>query len=118
MSTVEIMSFINSFIISQLIFWILKQRKQIKELKAEKETIEHSNERWENFYKSRISSLQGQIDRLSKMKTIQNPNLPKDAIQAVEYAMKHAHPDNGGSAEDFMKFQKCYEELTRKEINK
>lgn len=40
--------------------------------------------------------------------------IPKGAIEAVKYAMKHAHPDNGGSAEDFIKFQKCYEELTRK----
>ena len=41
-------------------------------------------------------------------------NLPPNTIQAVKYAMKHAHPDNGGNAEDFMKFQKCYEELMRK----
>lgn len=42
------------------------------------------------------------------------PQIPKDTIDAVRYAMKHAHPDNGGNAEDFVRFQKCYEELTRK----
>lgn len=42
------------------------------------------------------------------------PQIPKDTIDAVRYAMKHAHPDNGGNAEDFIRFQKCYEELTRK----
>ena len=41
-------------------------------------------------------------------------NLPPNTIQAVKYAMKRAHPDNGGNSEDFMKFQKCYEELTKK----
>lgn len=41
-------------------------------------------------------------------------SIPDDTMQAVKYAMKHAHPDNGGNAEDFIKFQKCYEELTRK----
>lgn len=41
-------------------------------------------------------------------------SISKDTIEAVRYAMKHAHPDNGGNAEDFIKFQKCYEELTRK----
>lgn len=40
--------------------------------------------------------------------------IPPDTIRAVKYAMKHAHPDNGGNAEDFIRFQKCYEELTRK----
>lgn len=41
-------------------------------------------------------------------------SISKDTIEAVRYAMKHAHPDNGGNAQDFIKFQKCYEELTRK----
>ena len=35
-------------------------------------------------------------------------------IEAVKYAMKKSHPDNGGNAEDFMRFQKVYEELMRK----
>lgn len=43
-----------------------------------------------------------------------NARIPRNTVEAVKYAMKHAHPDNGGNAEDFMKFQKCYEELTRK----
>ncbi len=42
------------------------------------------------------------------------PPIPKDTVEAVKYAMKHAHPDNGGNTEDFIKFKKCYEELTRK----
>jgi len=40
--------------------------------------------------------------------------IPQDTIEAVKYAMKHAHPDNGGNEEDFIKFKKCYEKLTRK----
>lgn len=43
-----------------------------------------------------------------------NRNISKDEIDAVRYAMKHAHPDNGGDAEDFIRFKKCYEELMRK----
>lgn len=42
------------------------------------------------------------------------PQIPKDTIEAVRYAVKRAHPDNGGNAEDFIRFQKCYEELTRR----
>lgn len=40
-------------------------------------------------------------------------NISKDEIDAIRYAMKRAHPDNGGDAEDFIRFKKCYEELTR-----
>lgn len=40
------------------------------------------------------------------------PQISKDTVDAVRYAMKHAHPDNGGNAEDFIKFKKVYEEIT------
>lgn len=34
-----------------------------------------------------------------------------DIKDAVHYAMVHAHPDNGGKQEDFIKFRKCYERI-------
>lgn len=37
----------------------------------------------------------------------------QDEIDAVRYAMKKAHPDNGGNAEDFIRFSAVYETLTR-----
>ena len=42
------------------------------------------------------------------------PQVPPETVEAVKYAMKKAHPDNGGKVEDFKKFRKCYEELTGK----
>ena len=41
-----------------------------------------------------------------------SPNISKDTIDAVCYAMKKAHPDNGGKEEDFIKFKKLHDELT------
>lgn len=106
-------SFIVSFVIFQLVFLALRQRFKIKELEQEKTRIEHSNIIFENMYRNQISLLQGQIDELLKMRIKENRNIPHGTIEAVKYAMKHAHPDNGGNAEDFIKFKKCYEELTR-----
>lgn len=37
-------------------------------------------------------------------------NNPK-VLEAVKYAMKKAHPDNGGSAEDFKKFRDLYNSM-------
>lgn len=37
-----------------------------------------------------------------------------DIRDAVKYAMKKSHPDNGGSADDFRKFRELYEEMERK----
>lgn len=35
----------------------------------------------------------------------------QDEIDAVRFAMKKAHPDNGGNAEDFVRFSAVYETL-------
>lgn len=34
-----------------------------------------------------------------------------DVKEAIKYAMKKSHPDNGGSAEDFNKFRELYNKL-------
>lgn len=80
-----------------------------RELKKENERIR--SELW--CVRDRNNQLRKVIERYEEAKFNSKP-VPKGAIEAVKYAMKHAHPDNGGNAEDFIKFQKCYEELTRK----
>lgn len=40
-------------------------------------------------------------------------NIDKDTIDAVYYAMKKSHPDNGGNQEDFIKFKACYDRISR-----
>ena len=83
-------------------------------LKEEIKRIESSKSRWEDYYRGYIRILEKRVDELSAIKFKVNKDISADALQAVKYAMKHAHPDNGGNAEDFIKFTKCYEELTRK----
>lgn len=34
-------------------------------------------------------------------------------LEAIKYAMKKAHPDNGGNAEDFNKFRDLYSKLKK-----
>lgn len=40
--------------------------------------------------------------------------IPKGTIEAVKYAMIKSHPDNGGQAEQFIKYKKVYDELTKR----
>ena len=61
-------------------------------------------------------------DALSKIcfydSYFKQPNQPKvtdDILDAVKYAVIKSHPDNGGNAEDFVKFQKCYQALKNKQ---
>lgn len=41
------------------------------------------------------------------------PKVSQDVINTVRYAMKKSHPDNGGNAEDFMRFKRVYEEVSK-----
>lgn len=110
---VQVTTFIVFFILCQLVFLVLRQGFKIKQLEQEKELIERSRDRWEKHYRLCIYRLENRVDELTRRGIKESPEIPTDTIKAVKYAMKHAHPDNGGNADDFIRFQKCYEELTR-----
>ena len=42
-----------------------------------------------------------------------NKNVPDGTIDAVKYAVKKSHPDNGGKSADFIRFKKCLDELEK-----
>lgn len=46
----------------------------------------------------------------TKNKNTNNPN-NHQILEAVKYAMKKSHPDNGGNAEDFKKFRDLYSSM-------
>ena len=51
---------------------------------------------------------------LSKeIRNIQTDNISNQVKEAVKYAMKKSHPDNGGNQELFIKFRNIYKEITR-----
>lgn len=56
---------------------------------------------------------------MSDANTVENDTYNKeetrsDVKDAVKYAMKKSHPDNGGSADDFRKFRELYEDMEGK----
>lgn len=90
-----------------IVLWLLsintKYEMEIKKLQREKD------------------SLNGRINVLYSANEINNflirelrdkkSEIPKGIKEAVRYAMIKAHPDNGGSSDDFQKFRNLYEKL-------
>lgn len=72
-----------------------------------------SKDRREKYYKEYIQKLENRNDELMKYRMNKTPEISSDILHAIKYAMKHAHPDNGGNSDDFIRFQKCYDELTK-----
>lgn len=95
-----------------IIIFVIEKCREVKRLKNEIARIERSRDRWEDYYRGRIDKLQKIVDEDTKHRIHAVSEIPQGTIEAVKYAMKKSHPDNGGNAEDFMRFQKVYEELT------
>lgn len=96
------------FCIIYLLILVLEYRSKIKELERQKAFIERSRDRWEKYYRDYIQTLESKT-----FGNYCNSNFSQDTIEAVKFAMKHAHPDNGGNSEDFIKFKHCYDELIK-----
>lgn len=82
----------------------------VKGLKSENEDLKE---------KIRVAELKIRLYEVRLRNPFLNPylnisrNVSKDEIDAVRYAMKCSHPDNGGDAKDFIRFQKVYKELSK-----
>ena len=67
------------------------------------------------FYKIQYTDLAKEYERLKKQNvTYGNPSHPQinqEITEAVKYAMKKSHPDNGGNAEDFKKYRELYNRI-------
>lgn len=49
--------------------------------------------------------------RTENVAHVQKYKESSEVKEAVKYAMKSAHPDNGGDAKDFMKFRELYNKI-------
>lgn len=67
------------------------------------------------FYYDNYVRLSKQLEQLNKQNNTENSYNNQinnqEIIEAVKYAMKKSHPDNGGSAEDFKKYRELYNKI-------
>lgn len=94
---------------------LLGEKVELKNTVARKDIENMLLKKDNEILSMKLSSLETSIEHYQKIaETKGNFSPTKDVKDAVFYAMKKSHPDNGGKEEDFIRFKKCYEELTRK----
>ena len=59
-------------------------------------------------YKEQYDFLKNKIITMNNYNKVNNNH---QILEAVKYAMKKSHPDNGGNAEDFKKFRDLYNSM-------
>lgn len=72
-----------------------------------------------NFYYDNYARLSKQLEELKAQLNRQNNTYNscnsqtnnQEIIEAVKYAMKKSHPDNGGNTEDFKKYREIYNRI-------
>lgn len=112
----EVMKVFLIIVAIYLALFFISKCLEVKQLKSENQILRNDialNKGILEQYQQQIILLREINSSISKDRIIYQ-NIPKDTIGAVKYAMKHAHPDNGGNSEDFIKFKKVYEELANK----
>lgn len=67
-----------------------------------------------NLILDKMSFMSDANDKESGTYNYNKEETRSDVKDAVKYAMKKSHPDNGGSADDFRKFRELYEEMEGK----
>lgn len=102
-----------SLIIALIVFLILSWIYIINlfnENTSLKEQIRETN-KWKSNAKMTIRELDICLKDLCRMRSDMKLIL-YSSLEAVNFARKKAHPDNGGNVEDFQKYQKLYSVLT------
>lgn len=85
---------------------IMKKEIEIKSIVIKTQEIKIKSLR------SKIFEYEYKLSRLNKNSNMRNRNERNNEIEeAVKFAMIHAHPDNGGDTQKFIKFRKLYEEI-------
>ena len=81
-------------------------KRKLEYAKYEISTLRRENHKLQihvNVLRSDITAL-----RTENVAHVQKYKESPEVKEAVKYAMKSAHPDNGGDAKDFMKFRESY----------
>lgn len=84
-------------------------KNQLKYAKYEISTLRRENHKLQihvNVLRSDITAL-----RTENVAHVQKYKESPEVKEAVKYAMKSAHPDNGGDTKDFMKFRELYNKI-------
>lgn len=90
---------------------LLMYRNKVEQIETYIELISNQ-EKTIQFYKSTYDTLKIYSHGDQTYKNSQkNSQYDNDIKEAVKYAMKKSHPDNGGSNEDFDKFRKLFERI-------
>lgn len=108
---------VGIIVVSEVLEFILKVISAIlhkKQLESEVSLLKCQLDTANSIIKYNNEVIEGMARNAKYYRPFNTKNsVSKDTVDAVRYAMKHSHPDNGGNADDFIRFQKCYEELTR-----
>ena len=99
-----IMEAIIILLIAFLFFELLSISDKNKEIESLKFDIELLKGRV-NSYKAQYYLLRNTVNTMNNYNKVGNN---QQIIDAIKYAMKKSHPDNGGNAEDFKKFRDLY----------
>lgn len=83
---------------------LIDKKNKIEALEADIRTLEYRID----SYRIENDFLRNTVNTMNNYNKVGNN---QQIIDAIKYAMKKSHPDNGGNAEDFKKFRDLYNSM-------
>lgn len=83
------------------------------QLKEVSKTNTYESSYYRQKYEEAVSVILSLRSQLSAYRNSNSHDYDSDVKDAIRYAMKKSHPDNGGTKEDFIKFNALYEKICK-----
>ena len=83
------------------------------QLKEVSKTNTYESSYYRQKYEEAVSVILSLRSQLSVYRNSNSHDYDSDVKDAIRYAMKKSHPDNGGTKEDFIKFNALYEKICK-----
>ena len=101
-----------------LLLKLYKKTKEIKQLQSDNEQLKIMSALYKSSYNSvkNMNMYHWGTNKYSNYNTSnmgQNISIEKDIKDAIKLARDKSHPDNGGSSDDFIRFQQLYERICK-----
>lgn len=109
---------ISLLLVILLLLKLYEKTKEIKQLQSDNEQLKIMSALYKSSYNSvkNMNMYHWGTNKSSNYNTSsmgQNISVDKDIRDAIKLARNKSHPDNGGSSDEFIRFQQLYERICK-----
>lgn len=110
---------ISLLLVILLLLKLYEKTKEIKQLQSDNEQLKRMSAFYKSSYYDSVKNMNmyhwgtNKSSNYNTSNMGQNISVDKDIRDAIKLARNKSHPDNGGSSDEFIRFQQLYERICK-----